>query len=466
VARWLNILSRAKSVSLGYDLRHLRDWWNFLKASFMAVKRISAILAVGMMVWTVGCSGSTPKPPAPETTTTEATTPTTTPVEKPASTTDILKSKEPTTPAVPVAIEANSAAAAVTKTLQSLEQGNLAEAYDFLPPSYQADVDGLIQEFANRMDPEVWSRLIGTARQTIDVLKTKKELILDLDLFRNRPEVEPYRKSWDSSLEILSHLSKSDAAELATLKKVTARSLLPGKTSATPQQFDAIGLALGANLARQFAGVTVTPVRTDGAAEVVAIRGPTDEEPSEVVYVKHDGRWLPKSLVDHWDEGIKADRVWLEKLPARIKAVKPQILEALSQADEILDQLAAAGNREQFEQAAGPAILSLATAWPNLQLLARQAMTGESTLPSVTITINHQLSEAEAGKFTATVLKPLNEAGSDYTFLANDGRTFCRLQRIDDMIALQVTLATYFKVPAAAVRYDRDAATITIDLDR
>jgi hypothetical protein len=346
-----------------------------------------------------------------------------------------------------------------------LEQGNLAEAYDFLPPSYQADIDGLIHEFANRMDPEIWSRLIGTTRKTIDVLKTKKELILDLDLFRNRPEVEPYRKSWDSSLEILSHLSHSDAAELASLKKVTARSLLPGKASATPQQFDAIGLALGANLARQFAGVTVTPVRTEGTEETIAIRGPTDEEPSEVVYVKHDGRWLPKSLVDHWDEGIKTDRVWLEKLPDRIKVVKPQILEALSQADEILDQLLAAGNRERFEQAAGPAILSLATAWPNLQLLARQAMTGESTLPSVTITINRQLSEAEAGKFTATVLKPLNEAGSDYTFLANDGRTFCRIQRVDDMIALQVTLATYFKVPAADVRYDRDAATITIDLD-
>ncbi len=432
----------------------------------MTVNRFSALVAVGLMVWTVGCSSSTPKPTVPEASTSEATTPTTKPVEQPASTTDVPKSKEPTAPAIPVTIDANSAAGTVTKTLQTLEQGNLAEAYDFLPPSYQADIDGLIHEFANRMDPEVWSRLIGTARKTINVLKTKKELILDLDLFRNRPEVEPYRKSWDSSLEILSHLSNSDAAELASLKNVTARSLLPGKASATPQQFDAIGLALGANLARQFAGVTVTPVRTDGTEEVIAIRGPTDEEPAEVAYVKHDGRWLPKSLVDHWDEGIKADRVWLEKLPARIKVVKPQILEALSQADEILDQLAAASNREQFEQAAGPAILSLATAWPNLQLLARQAMTGESTLPSVTITINRQLSEAEAGKFTATVLKPLNEAGSDYTFLANDGRTFCRLQRIDDMIALQVTLATYFKVPAADVKYDRDASTITIDLDR
>lgn len=428
----------------------------------MAVNRFGTLLTVGMVLGAMGCGGSKPKPVVTETPTTETTPQTTKPVEKAAD----ASQPKATTPAVSVAIDADSAAGAVTKTLQTLEQGNLAEAYDFLPPSYQADVDGLIHEFANRMDPEVWSRLIATTRKFIDVLKTKKDLILDLDLFRNRPEVEPYRRSWDSSLEILSHLSKNEAAELSTLKNVTARSLLPGKSSATPQQIDAISQALGANLARQFAGVTVLPVRTDGAEEVIAIRGPNDEDPLEVVYVKHDGRWLPKSIVDQWDEGIKADRAWLEKLPERIKVVKAQILEALSQADDILDRLLAAGNREQFEQAAGPAILSLATAWPNLQLLARQAMTGESTFPSVTITINRELKEAEAGRFTATILKPLNEAGSDYTLLANDGRTFCRIQRIDDMVALQATLATYFKVPADDVRYDRDAATITIDLDQ
>lgn len=370
-----------------------------------------------------------------------------------------------TPPAGPATVDANSAAGSVTKVLQTLEQGNLAEAYDFLPPSYQADVDGLIHEFANRMDSEVWSRLIGTTRKMIAVLKSKKDLILDLDLFRNRPEMEPYRKSWDSSLEMLSHLAASDAAELSTLKTVTARSLLPGKSSATSRQIDVISQALGANLARQFAGVTVLPVRTDGTEEVISIRGPNDENPVEVVYVKHDGRWLPKSIVDQWEDGIKTDRGWLEKLPERIKVVKPRILEALSQADEILDQLLAAENREQFERAAGPAILSLSTAWPNLQLLARQAMTGEGTLPSVTITINRELTDAEASRFTATVLKPLSEAGSDYTFLANDGRTYCRIQRIDDTTALHATLSTYFKVPASDVRYDRDAATITIDLE-
>lgn len=432
----------------------------------MAVKRFCAVFAAGLAVWLIGCGASTPTPSAPESTTPDSTAQNKTPIEKPAAMAPSTVESKSVPPAVAAPVHANSAAGAVMKTLQALEEGNLALAYDFLPPTYQADVDGLIHEFGNRMDPEVWSRLIGTSRKVIEVLKSKKDLILDLDLFRNRPEVEPYRKSWDSSLELLSHLANSNAAELATLKQVTARSLLPGKTSATPQQFDALALALGANLARQFAGVTVSPVRVDGENEVIAIRGPKDEDSTEVVYVKHDGRWLPKSLVEHWDEGIKADRVWLEKLPARIKAVKPQILDALGQADDILDQLLAAGNREQFEQAAGPAILSLATAWPNLQLLARQAMTGESTLPGVTITINHQLTEQEASRFSATVLKPLNEAGSDYTFLANDGRTFCRLQRIDDLISLQATLATYFKIPAANVKYDRETSTISVDLDQ
>ena len=256
----------------------------------------------------------------------------------------------------------------------------------------------------------------------------------------------------------------SDAAELSKLKHVIARSLLPGKASPSLPQLEEIGRALGASLALQFVGVTVTPLRSEGPEEVVAIRGPNDEKPTEIVYVKQDGRWLPKSLVEGWNEGITANRDWLQKLPECIKTVKPQLLEALSQADEILDQLLAAGNREQFEQAAGPAILSLAIAWPNLQLLARRAVSGQSQLPHVTISINRELTENELTKLVAVILDPLRESGSDYTLLANNGRTLCRLSRIGDIASLRESLATHFTIPGDDVQFDQDASTIKVEL--
>lgn len=360
-------------------------------------------------------------------------------------------------------IDENSAAAAVLKTLKRLEAGNLAEAYDFLPPSYQADLDGLLHDFATAMDPELWSRMSGTARKAIKLLQTRKDLVLDLDLFRHRPEAEPYRQHWDSTLTLLAAFVEEGASDLTTLKKRTVRSLLPGE-SAAGLPLEMIGKALGANLAQQFAGVTVTPVRTDGAEQVVAIRGPHDAKPTEFVYVQHDGQWLPKSLVEGWNDGIQEDQTWIARLPERLKAVKPRLLDALSDADEILDQLQTADNKQQFEQAAGPAILTLATAWPNLMSLYRQAVAGQQELPHISISINRELTERELSQLVAAVMKPLREAGSDYTLLANDGKTYCRLVRINDLARLRQDLATHFSIPLDDVQVDREEAALKIDL--
>lgn len=413
-------------------------------------------LATLVTVWLTGCGGAVPPKKATD------------PVEskplvdskpKPKSASEPAETK----PAGIPKIEADSAAAAVMQTLKALETGNLADAYDFLPPAYQSDVDGLVHQFAERMDPEIWSRLVATSRKTIEVLKTKKDFILALDLFRDRPEAEPYRKSWDSSIQMLGTFANSDLGELPKLKQLSVKSLLPGKSGSSLPP-DAITLALGANLSRQFVGVTVTPIRSEATEHVVAIRGPRDEKPTEITYVQHQGRWLPKSLVEQWPDGIKADREWLDKLPERLKGIKPQVLDALNQTDEILNQLQAATNREQFEQAAGPAILSLATAWPNLQLLSRQIMIGQNELPRVTISINRELTDSELTKLVSAVLKPLRESGSDYTLLANDGRTVCRLMRVGDVESLQKSLTAHFNIPADDVTVDRESSTIKVEL--
>ena len=110
-------------------------------------------------------------------------------------------------------IDEDSAAAAILRTLQALEAGDLAKAYDFLPPAYQSDIDGLVHEFASRMDADIWAKLVATTRKSIELLRTKKDRILALDLFE-RPEAEPYRKHWDSTLDLLNTLVNSEAASL------------------------------------------------------------------------------------------------------------------------------------------------------------------------------------------------------------------------------------------------------------
>ena len=361
-------------------------------------------------------------------------------------------------------VDEDSALAAVKQTLSAIERGDLAGAYEFLPPGYQSDVDGLVREFAAKMDAEVWARLFGTLRKTVAVLRTKKAFILELDLFANRIEYEPMRKHWDEAVSLLDQFATSRAADLESLKQASAKSLLPGDAARVVQQLDAIGLGVGADLARQFADIKVEQIRTTGDEHVLSFRGPRDEKATEIVYVKHDGRWLPKTLIAQWSAGIEIDRVWLAKLPEQIKVAKPRVLEALTQGDALLDQLLAAKNREEFQQAVGPAILSLALAWPRMQQLAQQSAAGKADLPPVTILVNRELSQSEQTKLIETVLKPFQATGSDYTLLANDGRTLCRLTKVADIALLRESLAKHFGLKPDDVSFDQESSQLKIDL--
>ena len=362
-------------------------------------------------------------------------------------------------------IDDDSALAAVKKTLGAIEHGDLAGAYEFLPPSYQSDVDGLVHDFASKMDAEVWTRLFGTLRKTSEVLRTKKAFILELDLFANRPEYEPMRKHWDEAVSLLDQFATSAAGDLESLKQASAKSLLPGDASRVVQHLDAIGLGVGADLARQFADIKIEQVKATGDEHVLSFQGPRDEKPVEIVYVKHDGRWLPKTLIAQWPAGIETDRAWLAKLPDQIKVAKPRVLEALTQADGLLDQLLAANNRDEFQQAVGPAILSLALAWPRMQQLAQQSAAGKTEQPPVTIVINRELTESEQKKLIEAVLKPLNATGTDYTLLSNDGKTACRLTKVADVASLRESLTKHFGLKPDDVSFDAESSRLSVNIE-
>ena len=363
------------------------------------------------------------------------------------------------------AVDGDSAFASVKQTLAAIQRGDLGAAYEFLPPGYQSDIDGLVHEFASKMDAEVWTRLFGTLRKSFAVLRMKKAFILELDLFANRPEYEPMRKHWDEVVSLLDQLATGSAGDLEFLKQARAKSLLPGDASNIVRQLDAIGLGVGADLARQFAAIKVEQIKASGNEHVLSFQGQRDERPLEIAYIKHDGRWLPKSLVAQWSAGIEADRAWLAKLPEQIKVAKPRVLESLTQADGLLDQLLASNNRDEFQQAVGPALLSLALAWPRMQQLAQQSASGKSDLPPVTIAINRELSESEQTKLIDVVVKPFQATGSDYTLLANDGRTLCRLTKVADVPLLRESLAKHFGLKPDEVPFDKEESRIKVELE-
>ena len=90
--------------------------------------------------------------------------------------------KEPPQPASnpPVGLVATAtqgtAEATFQQTLIAFQEGRFDDAFDFLPPSYQADVDQLLHSFAEKMDADLWSRSFDLLAKVAKVLKSKKKL--------------------------------------------------------------------------------------------------------------------------------------------------------------------------------------------------------------------------------------------------------------------------------------------------
>ena len=68
---------------------------------------------------------------------------------------------------------------AVSTVFKGLWKNKPQVLWEFLPPSYQQDVNNLVHEFADKMDAELWSRSSRFSRRAATLLSTRKRFILD-----------------------------------------------------------------------------------------------------------------------------------------------------------------------------------------------------------------------------------------------------------------------------------------------
>jgi hypothetical protein len=68
-------------------------------------------------------------------------------------------------------------------------------------------------------------------------------------------------------------------------------------------------------------------------------------------FARVDGKWIPADMAKDWDKTIAEALEGLNELSSEeFKAMKPQIMQALTSLDGVIDQLHAAKTPEEFEQ--------------------------------------------------------------------------------------------------------------------
>ncbi len=245
----------------------------------------------------------------------------------------------------PVAVEprrgpAETADQAVLAVRDGLLENHPEAVWDFLPESYQNDLNDLVRTFARRMDPELWNKGITVFRKLVLVLKTKKEfLAADMSTTAGFFEI----------------LLEGAITDLEKLKAFDGHKFLAGTGARLFGQLR----TLVPNLDAQFDFKKVTLVRSKGDSATVELK--SDNETLEREFVRVEGKWIPQDIADAWLDHIGNAKAKLSLLaPDNLAETKPQILAMLTAADEVLDRLVAARNREEFRAGLEEADVKLA----------------------------------------------------------------------------------------------------------
>ncbi|MCX9080156.1 MAG: hypothetical protein OIN84_19510, partial [Candidatus Methanoperedens sp.] len=114
----------------------------------------------------------------------------------------------------------------VAKALADKQPGVIWNA---LPASYQKDVNGLIQLFAQKMDKEVYDKSFEVLNKAIKVLGDKKDFILGHPMLAEGPmKKDELKQNWDSVVGMFRTLTGSEIRTLASLKSLDVGKFLSG----------------------------------------------------------------------------------------------------------------------------------------------------------------------------------------------------------------------------------------------
>lgn len=243
-----------------------------------------------------------------------------------------------------------TADAAVRAVIDGLSQGKPQALWEFLPPSFQTDINDLVHEFANRMDDELWSRSFAILKRVIGILKTKKTFLLEHPELKSVASGEISR-NWDAMVELVGVIVNSELSDLEKLKAFDGEAFLTETGGAFFSQMIVLSKLGDETLSpfRTLEGTKVSLVQSSDQSAIVSIEGP-DQEPRNHEYVNVEGKWIPKTWADGWKTSMAAakSRLAASLTPQRIAKNKQAVLARFDEVDRILDKLEAATTTDQF----------------------------------------------------------------------------------------------------------------------
>lgn len=239
---------------------------------------------------------------------------------------------------------------AVRHVLAELSENNPRAVWDGLPKRYQQDVEGLVGDFTDKLDPEIYHQCFAIVRRLAAIARDKQDLALaQLPEYLPPHEIEPFvapllaalQVALDSDLSSVEGLRHLDVSEFAA---TTGAEMMAALSRALA--------ARGETSTQRLGDLDVELVSSAGNQATVRLSSNEHGESHEIEMTRVLGRWLPSELARGFPVTIGHLRAAIDGIPAMTDPIAREIVRArLVDIEHMVEALAAATTAEEFGEA-------------------------------------------------------------------------------------------------------------------
>ncbi|MBK8097909.1 MAG: hypothetical protein IPK26_12430 [Planctomycetes bacterium] len=267
----------------------------------------------------------------------------------------VLPAQDQQPPAAPggAATTAGSAAEQACKNLiASLRDGQGAALWEFLPKSWQTDVNTTVRTMADKVDARLYEQAFVILQQAAEVLADKKQFVLNTPALKQLSpgaQKAQMEAGYDQLVQALRAIGGSELGKHSALQKFDGARFCKSGGSALLQQLMQATQADGSTGADMLAGMSVKTLAQNGNRVLLQFTVP-GQKPSKEEYLQVEGKWVPVELVRKWPTVIKQAKMALAAMPAGgNQEDQAQMRMGLGMADSVLKQFAAAKTQAEFD---------------------------------------------------------------------------------------------------------------------
>lgn len=244
--------------------------------------------------------------------------------------------------------------AAMEQMIQGLRENRPVVIWETVPEPFQNEINGLVREFARKMDPALWEQSFATWDKLARLLAEKKTFILSHpELAALSPEQrQRLEKHWDGLVELLTILVGSELSNLKQLESFEMGRFLERTGGTWLKELAELSESLGQDsLSGMMSGLTPETVKVEGDKATMAWSTPESSElVSQFSMIRVEGRWVPAGWVTAWEQ-VRDWRGKLRQMPAEAFTQQSQEkIQTLIKAERTIDSLRVTKTAEEFHQ--------------------------------------------------------------------------------------------------------------------